>query len=160
VAHVELSLSELTEPGAERAGGVPAGGLGGARGGGSLSLWSFTAEVAQEPCVVLDTNGVVAAASPGCAALLGFDPVAAVGQRLVAGLLRLYDFNPVSAELAAWEVDKIPPLLALTSGGLARGLLRVPGPDGSLTTVDAVSVPLRDGDGVVGSLTFFAPVGH
>jgi hypothetical protein len=109
---------------------------------------------------VLDTNGIVVAASPGCAELLAIDPVAAIGQRLVAGVLRLFDFNPISAELAAWEVDKIPPLLAIRSGGLTRGLLRLPGADGSLNTVDAVSVPLRDNDGVVGSLTFFAPVGQ
>ena len=32
---------------------------------------------------------------------------------------------------------------AITSGGLTRGLLRIPGLDGSLTTVDAVAVPLR-----------------
>ena len=48
---------------------------------------------------MLDTNGIVVAASPGCAELLGIDPVAAIGQRLVAGVLRLLDFNPISAEL-------------------------------------------------------------
>jgi len=152
VAHVELSLSELTDPGGERAGT--------GRGSGSLGLWSFTVEVAQEPCVVLDRNGVVVAASTGCATLLAIDPVAAVGHRLAAGVLRLFDFNPVSAELTAWEVEKIPPLQAIASGGLTRGLLRISGLDGSLITVDAVSVPLRDSEGVVGSLTFFAPVGH
>jgi hypothetical protein len=125
-----------------------------------LGLWSFTAEVAQEPCLVLDRSGIVVAASPGCATLLAIDPVTAVGHRLAGGVLRLFDFNPVSAELTAWEVEKIPPLLAITSGGLTRGLMRIPGLDGSLTTVDAVSVPLREVEGVVGSLTFFASVGH
>jgi hypothetical protein len=73
-------------------------------------------------------------------------------------VLRLLDFNRVSGELPGWEVDKIPPLLALTTGGLARGLIRVPGIAGGISTVDAISVPLRDGADVVGSLTFFALV--
>jgi hypothetical protein len=152
VAHVELSLSELASPGADR--------VGAARGSGSLSLWACTVEIAREPSVVLDANGIVVAASPGCAGLLSIDPVAAVGQRLVNGVLRLLDFNPVSGELPGWEVNRIPPMLAIKSGGLARGLLRIPGPDDTPTTVDAISVPLRDGTHVVGSLTFFAPVGR
>ena len=60
-------------------------------------------------------------------------------------MLRLLDFNTVSGELPGWEVDKIPPLLAITTGGLARGLLRVPGTGRRCQTVDAISVPLRDG---------------
>jgi hypothetical protein len=52
----------------------------------------------------------------------------------------------------------IPPLLAVTSGRLARGLLRVQRPGQLPGTVDAIATPLRDGDTVVGSLTFFAEV--
>lgn len=152
MAHVELSLSELTDPGPDR--------IAAARGSGSLSLWAFTVEAAREACVVLDRNGVVVAASPGCAGLLHIEPAAAVGHRLVDGVLRLLDFNPVSGELPVWEVDKIPPMLAIKSGGLARGLLRLPGLHGAPMTVDAISVPLRDATAVVGSLTFFAPVGR
>lgn len=150
MAHVELSLSELAAPSPER--------FVAARSSGSLGLWSFTVEVAEEPCILLDHRGIVVTASPGCAGLLHIDPVTAVGKPLVDGVLRLLDFNPVTGELPGWEADRIPPLLAMTSGGLARGLLRVPGPGGP-TTVDAISVPLRDGTIVVGSLTFFAPVG-
>ena len=122
--------------------------------------WAFAVSGATEPCVLLDAAGIVVAASPGCAAaVLASTRPRRVGRRLVDGVLRLLDFNAVSGELPDWEVDKIPPLLAITTGGLARGLLRVPGADGAASTVDAISVPLRDGGPVVGSLTFFAPVG-
>jgi len=149
VAHVELSFSgphlqpppfveELLPP--------------------SLERWAVAVAAAAEPCLLLDRNGVLVAASAACGRLLGLDPYQAVGRRLVDGVLRLLDFNAVSGQLPEWEVEKIPPLLPLSTGGLARGLLRVPGVDGPPNTVDAISTPLRDGPVVVGSLTFFAPV--
>jgi PAS domain-containing protein len=126
---------------------------------GSLELWAYAVARASEPCVVLDTDGAVVAASPGCRQLLGIDPVESVGLRLVDEVLRLLDFNAVSGELRGWEVDVIPPLLAIRSGGLARGLVRVSGgAGGGSSTVDAVSTPLKQGGEVVGSLTFFNPV--
>ena len=126
---------------------------------GSLELWGFAVAMASEPCVVLDGDGLVVAASPGCGQLLGFDPVESVGLRLVDEVLRLLDFNTVSGELRGWEVDVIPPLLAIRSGGLARGLVRISGgAGGGASTVDAVSTPLKQDGEVVGSLTFFNPV--
>jgi PAS domain-containing protein len=131
---------------------------------GSLELWGFVVSMAAEPCVVLDHDGIVVAASPGCRQLLGIEPAESVGLRLVDDVLRLLDFNAVSAgELRGWEVDVIPPLLAIKSGGLARGLVRVSGGAGGGTgggtrTVDAVSTPLKQNGEVVGSLTFFNAV--
>ncbi len=147
MAHVALSVSELYEPEQPRA-----------RFEGSLDLWSFAAGAANEPCVLVDAAGIVVSVSPACGPLFGIDPAEVTGRPLVDGVLRLLDFNRVSGELPGWEVDKIPPLLALTTGGLARGLIRVPGIAGGISTVDAISVPLRDGADVVGSLTFFALV--
>ena len=147
MGHVDLSLSELYESGQPRE-----------RFDGTLDLWAFSVSVANEPSVLIDVHGLVVAASPGCGALFGIRSADAVGRPLVDGVLRLLDFNTVSGVLPGWEVDKIPPLLAMTTGGLARGLLRVPGADGAVTTVDAISVPLRDESEIVGSLTFFAPV--
>jgi hypothetical protein len=149
MAHVELSLSELADSGL----------AGPTASSGSLERWGFVVAMASEPCVLLKADGVVAAASPACRQLLGFDPEAAVGQRLVDDVLRLLDFSAVSGELRGWEVDVIPPLLAIRSGGLARGLVRVSGVAGGTNTVDAVSAPLKDRGEVVGSLTFFAPIG-
>ncbi len=53
---------------------------------------------------------------------------------------------------------RIPPVLALTSGRLARGLMRTRAQQGEIVTMDAVSTPLREGDTVIGSLTFFGIV--
>jgi len=142
---VELSL-ELSDPSAsERR--VP----------GSLELWSRTAYVANEPCVVIDDEGVVVALSPGCGDLLGIDIDDAVGRVLAREVLDLRDFSALQRALPDWEITKTPPLLAISSAGLARGLLRV-WVDGSTKTVDAISVPLVDAGTTVGSLTFFVPV--
>jgi hypothetical protein len=152
VPHVELSLSDPSD--ANR------GGHARPTFDGSLQLWAFAVGLADEPCLLLDAKGLVVAVSPGGAALLAIDAAAAVNRPLVDGVLRFRDFNAVSGDLPGWDVNKIPPLLAIASQGLARGLLRVSGYDGTTTTVDAISTPLRQGDEVVGSLTFLAPVGR
>ena len=123
----------------------------------TIDLWEYTVQHANEPCLLLDASLIVVAASPGCGSLLAVPPGQARGRRL-ADVLRLLDFNAVAGRLPEPEVAKIPPLVAISTSGLARGLLRVPGPDGVPTTVDAISVPLHDATRVVGSLTFFAPV--
>jgi hypothetical protein len=147
VAHVDLSLSDLYESGQPRE-----------RFDGSLLLWSYAVGAANEPSVLINVEATVVAASPGCGRIFGIHAAGAAGRPLVPDMLRLLDFHTVSGDLPGWEVDKIPPLLAMTTGGLSRGLLRVPGADGAPTTVDAISVPLRDGGHIVGSLTFFAVV--
>lgn len=150
MAHVDLALSDLTDPG-RLAGSFPA----------SLDLWAYPVSVAAEACLLVDAAGVLIAASPGCGPLLGIDAQEAVGRSLVGGVLHLLDFGAVAADLPPWEADKVPPRLAAKTGGLARGLMRVALPTGSARTVDAISVPLRDNPGaspVVGSLTFCALV--
>jgi hypothetical protein len=145
---VEFALSDLTDPG-RMPGGLP----------GPLGLWAQPVSVAGEACLLVDASGVVKAVSPGCGPLLGVDPGGAVERSLVGGVLHLLDFGPIISDLPTWEVDKIPPRLAVRTGGLARGLLRVAVPGGT-RTVDAISVPLRDNTAghVVGALTFFALV--
>ncbi|HEY7223387.1 MAG TPA: hypothetical protein VH561_07245 [Micromonosporaceae bacterium] len=145
MSYVDLTLSDLTAPGH-----LPGG------FSGSLELWAQPVRVAAEACLLVDAVGVVVAASPGCEGLLGIDASRAVGLPLVGSVLRLLDFGPAVADLPAWEVDKVPPRLAAKTGGLARGLMRVAGQGGVARTVDAISVPLRDGPTgpVVGSLTF------
>jgi hypothetical protein len=123
----------------------------------SLSMWADTASVANEPCIVIDRVGDVVAASPGCADLFMIDVAAAAGRALVGAVLDLRDFSARQGTLPDWEVKKIPPLLALSSRALARGLLRV-WVGNSAETVDAISVPLIDSGVIVGSLSFFLPV--
>ncbi len=51
----------------------------------------------------------------------------------------------------------IPPLLAVSSGRMARGLIRLACPKtGRVSTLDAIATPLVNGPDIVGSLTFFA----
>jgi len=122
---------------------------------GALAAWATAVCSASEACVLLDSNAAVAAASPAFADLIGVPLMELAGARLFETVLRVLDFNgglPVPAE----EVSRIPPLLALSAGALARSLLRVRRPDGACLTLDAVSSPLHtvsDG-GVQGSVTF------
>ncbi|GAA1786326.1 hypothetical protein GCM10009682_05520 [Luedemannella flava] len=144
MAHVELSLTE--------AGAAPE-----LTTSTALDRWLRPVAAAEDPCVLLDADGVVVAASPACADFFAVDPVDAVGRRLVSEVLMLIDFSGTATDLPEWEIDRVPPVLALTSGALARGLLRAVGPAATYT-LDAVTTPLREGAAVVGSLTFFAPV--
>jgi hypothetical protein len=149
VAHVELSLTESFVPQT-----LPDE----ASGPGSLQRWSGVLLKAAEPSLVIDARETIIGVSGSCCELLGLgDPAAAVGRSLLDEV-RLIDFTANQGELSEPEMANIPPLLAITSGRLARGLLRVLRLGQLPSTVDAISTPLRDGDEVVGSLTFFAEV--
>jgi hypothetical protein len=144
VPHVELSVSD---PHVRR---TPVG--------SSLDQWAAAVTDAAEPCLVIDAQAVIVALSESCRTLLGLDR-SAVGQSLFDGVLRLLDFSSAASTLADGELNKIPPLLALSSGRLARGLLRVACADGGAAcTLDAIATPLLDGEKPAGSLTFFSEV--
>jgi hypothetical protein len=126
-----------------------------------IERWMTTVALAAEPCLVIDPASTIRAVSVSCADLLGLGtPAEVVGQPLIGGvLLRLIDFTAGGGELAEGEVDKIPPMLAIRSRQLARGLMRVqPGSDGPHLTVDAIATPLSHDDQVVASLTFFSAI--
>ena len=152
MAHVELSLSDVFAPAAR-----PSTELESA----NLARWSSTVFHADEPCLLIDAQtGVVAVSATGCALLCLGDPEDAIGLPLLDGGLRLLDFTANPRQLTEQDLDKIPPLLALSSGRLARGLLRVQGAsaDAPDRTVDAISTPVFTNESVAGSLTFFSPV--
>ncbi|HWH01747.1 MAG TPA: hypothetical protein VNV66_21085 [Pilimelia sp.] len=153
MAHVELSLSE-TFPAAPDT-------VGPAESTSALGHWAATVAVAPEPCLVLDTDARIVVASHSFCALLRLgDPAGVAGRYLLDGVLRLVDFTAARGRLTEVETAKIPPLLALSSGRLARGLMRVHdgADDGLDATVDAIATPLWDGTEVVGSLTFCSPI--
>lgn len=155
MAHVELSLTESFVPHVLPDDELSPAGV--ARLG-TLQRWSVVVREAVEPCLVIDARETIIGASAACCALLGLgDPAAAVGRSLLDEV-RLIDFTANQGELTEPEMANIPPLLAVTSGRLARGLLRVLRLGQPPSTVDAISTPLRDGDEVAGSLTFFAEV--
>jgi len=152
VAHVELSLSGAFVPQAR----TPAE----AEFVASIDRWLSTVTAAVEPCLIIDTATTIQAVSPSCSELLQLGkPIDAVGQPLLGGTLRLIDFTAGGGELDEPEIERIPPLLAIRSERLARGLMRmrIDGPGGNLT-VDAIATPLMAADQVVASLTFFSPV--
>lgn len=148
MAHVELSLSEsLTHgPSADPA--------------GSFDRWVTTVAISNEPCLVIDRDRLIVAASPACCELLGLSAPGEtpVGRHLLDGVLRLVDFTAARSALTSNEMEKIPPVLALSSKRLARGLMRVHDGASLDATVDAIATPLSDGRDVVGSLTFLSPV--
>lgn len=152
MAHVELSLSEVFAPRP----GTPSP----PAAADNFSSWVATVSAAAEPCLVIDLEMTIAAASVSCCGLLGLGaPMDVVGRPLLDGCLRLVDFTVNRGKLTEAEIDMIPPLLALTSGRLAHGLLRVQaGADDTDATVDAIATPLLAGGAVAGSLTFFSEV--
>ncbi|GLW29968.1 PAS domain-containing protein [Actinoplanes regularis] len=153
MAHVELSLSGAFVPQAR----TPAE----AEFVTSVERWAGTVASAAEPCMVIDTGGMILAVSPSCSELLGLGkPAEAIGKRL-ATTLELIDFTAGAGPLEGPEADKIPPLLAVRSERLARGLMRVAaGAERPPLTVDAISTPLLSGERVAGSLTFLSPVNY
>jgi hypothetical protein len=175
VAHVELSLSEsfvpqprvADDPTASDAatadpatgGADPADDTALSPVGSVLDRWIVAVAHANEPCLVIDADATIIAASHPCYALLGMGtPGTAVGRSLLDGVLRLVDFTAARDELTETDIDKIPPLLALSSGRLARGLMRVHDGEDFDATVDAIATPLCDGPSAIGSLTFFSPI--
>ncbi|MGN9775160.1 hypothetical protein ACTMS0_05190 [Micromonospora sp. H33] len=152
MAHVELSLSEVF---------VPSAGASTEQGSDNFGQWSSTVSRADEPCLLIDAEArVIAVSTSGCELLCLGAPQDVIGRPLLDGGLRLLDFTANRGELTEPEIDKIPPLLALSSGRLARGLLRVQGasPDAPDATVDAISTPVLTDGAVAGSLTFFSEV--
>ncbi|WIM96490.1 hypothetical protein ACTOB_008692 [Actinoplanes oblitus] len=151
MAHVELSLSGAFVPQAR----TPAE----AEFVTGIERWSGTVAVADEPCLIVDAGGTILAVSPSASELLGLGkPADAVGKRL-STTLELIDFTAGAGPLDEPEAEKIPPLLAVRSERLARGLMRVVADSGKAPlTVDAISTPLMAGGRVAGSMTFLSPV--
>ncbi|MBL7261471.1 hypothetical protein [Paractinoplanes lichenicola] len=151
MAHVELSLSGAFVPQARtpsEAEFVP-----------SLERWTATVAVAPEPCLIIDTSTAIVAVSVSGGELLGVGKPPEVIGKPLGSVLHLIDFTATAGELEDSDADKIPPLLALRTERLARGLLRVlPGPGETPLTVDAIATPLFDNERVAGSMTFFSAV--
>jgi PAS domain-containing protein len=143
VPHLELSVSEPHVTRARQQAESP------------LTRWAAAVSAAGELCLILDTEAVIVAISAPFERLLGLDRPA-VGRDLLDGVLHLLDFADGGA-LTDGEVTKIPPLLALTSGRLARGLVRIQATE-EACTLDAIATPMLDGEATAGSLTFFSRV--
>ncbi|OJF13825.1 transcriptional regulator [Couchioplanes caeruleus] len=154
MAHVELSLSGAFVPQAR----TPDE----SEFVSNIDRWAATVWQAVEPCLVIDVSATVVAVSPSASDLLGLGKGAdVVGRPLLGGegALRLIDFTAGGGDLAEPEIEKIPPLLALTSEQLTRGLMRIQPPaDDRHVTVDAIATPILENGRVVASLTFFSAI--
>jgi hypothetical protein len=157
VPHLELELTEDARRLAPTGPGGTEQPL--SRSHSSLVRWAASVAGATEPSLVLTADAVIVAASSSCAELIGLpDPAALPGTPLRDAVPQLVDFTESLGELDNSEAGKIPPLLAISSGRLARGLMRVVCCDGTVRTMDAVATPLWDGPALVGSLTFFSKI--
>jgi hypothetical protein len=91
--------------------------------------------------------------SETCGALLGLNPSESVGA-LLMDLILLVDFSATGVPLVEPALQA-PPLRALKSDGMARGLMRIRQEGVLLRTYDVVGVPLAGG---VGALAFITEV--
>jgi hypothetical protein len=124
-----------------------------AHGTGPISVWLPAVQASSEACLMLDEQGRVVAASASVGAVLGTTATRAVGSKF-CDLVTAVDFTSDAAPEADPE-RSVPPLRAMATGSLARGLLRLRSASGVLTTYDVVAVPLSDQSGV---LAFFLAV--
>jgi hypothetical protein len=118
-----------------------------------VAAWAPRIREAEEACLLLDENGRLVALSTGCALALTIDPVSGVGQPLV-DLVEMVDFSATGLRVEDPEVQ-LPPLKALRTDSLARGLVRLRLGKTVTVTYDVVGVPLAGG---VGALAFFSEV--
>lgn len=121
-----------------------------------LDRWLEAVHHAEEACLVLDAGGVVLGISNSCLGLLGFDSDDSLGRGLL-DVMDFVSFDSSGRRPPAHQLHRMPPIAALRSGTLARGLIRIV-VDGEPRTLDAVACPLHADGAVAGSLTVFSPV--
>ncbi len=118
-----------------------------------LARWVAQFRISDEACLVLDSAGRVVAMSGECGVLMELQPEGCVGA-LLLDLVYLVDFTQTGLPLLDAE-RSTPPLRALRSQRLARGLVRLRLPLAGPATFDVVGVPLASGAGALG---FFSRV--
>ena len=120
----------------------------------TLRAWVTVVATSADPCLVLSADGRVAGLSVSAAALVAEAPMDIVGRRLVGDVFALVDFSSAAEPMPADAM--VPPVQAISSGVLSRGLVRLRRADGVTLTLDAIATPLHADDGlIIGSLTFF-----
>lgn len=120
---------------------------------GGIAAWADRVTEAQETALLLNERGRVVAISTGAALALNLDLSSCVGKPLL-DLVVVVDFSATGVPVDDPDVQ-LPPLKALRSLTMARGLVRLRLGRGVLTTYDCVGVPLAGG---AGALAFFAEV--
>lgn len=122
----------------------------------SLNRWSAAVAAAHDGCFVLDVTGAVISVSVAGVELLGSGDGTVIGQHLL-DVINLVDLE--SGAVNPEYAPRITPLVALENPGLARSLMRVRHPDGTVVTLDSSSAPIHDASGqLLGSMTFISPI--
>ena len=112
-----------------------------------LEAWAYRVREAAEAMLLVDPSGRVVALSASAGRLLLLDPTASVGARLLE-LVEVVDFTSAAAPVPDPDVQ-LPPLRAIVTGRLNRGLVRLRSGH-VLRSYDVVGVPLSEGAGAVG----------
>ena len=120
---------------------------------GGIASWAQRITEAQETALLLNDRGRVVAISTGAALALDLDVTTCLGRPLLE-LVVVVDFSETGVPIEDPDVQ-LPPLKALRSQTMARGLVRLRLKGGVLVTYDCVGVPLAGG---AGALAFFAEV--
>ena len=120
---------------------------------GGIATWAERITEAQETALLLNERGRVVAISTGAALALNLDVTTCLGTPLL-DLVVVVDFTATGVPVEDPDVQ-LPPLKALRSQSMARGLVRLRLGEGVLVTYDCVGVPLAGGEG---ALAFFAEV--
>jgi hypothetical protein len=114
-----------------------------------LESWAVKVREAAEAMLLVDASGRLVALSPLGAKLLALDPAASVGAMLL-DLVEVVDFTSAAVPVPDPDVQ-LPPLRAIVTGRLNRGLVRLRTGHG-LSSYDVVGIPLADAAGAVGFL--------
>ncbi|CAM3513612.1 hypothetical protein [Stackebrandtia soli] len=123
-------------------------------GRSACQSWAGAVSGSADACLLLDERGTVVATSASCRASLGLpDDIDGTGTTLLSSPIRLLNFLAAGGTLPSWDAERVPPLQALKTGALARGLIRVSVGDVA-RTYDVISTPLHGGTSLAGSLSF------
>lgn len=114
-----------------------------------LDAWTARVREAAEAMLLVDAGGRLVAMSPAAGEVLGLDPGTAVGAMLL-DLVEVVDFTAAAVPVPDPDIQ-LPPLRAVVTGRLNRGLVRLrSGP--VLRSYDVVGIPLASSAGAVAFL--------
>lgn len=117
-----------------------------------LDDWAARVRDAAEAMLLIDAAGRLVALSTAAGDLLGLDPAAAAGA-LLLDLVEVVDFTAAAVPVPDPDIQ-LPPLRAVLTGRLNRGLVRLRS-GAAARSYDVVGIPLAESAGAV---AFLAPV--
>ena len=114
-----------------------------------LDDWASRVRDGAEAMLLVDASGRLVALSAAAGALLGLEPTTSAGAMLL-DLVEVVDFTAAAVPVPDPDIQ-LPPLRAIVTGRLNRGLVRLRS-DARVRSYDVVGIPLADSAGAVGFL--------